>query len=154
MRRQEKVERPRSLKDEDQEHCGCGLRADGVGVLWRWGVTHFDTIVGGVGAVGAAGTAYVADGTYDENVGISGKSISLLGSGPNTRIEPSSGEHTIVIGGNEALPGTVVSGFTIVAAPDAEDKAGSRLNPWGTVADPIVITNNAFTGDINGELPD
>ena len=109
----------------------------------------------GVNLVDAGGTVNVGPGAYNEQVAIgSGKPVKLLGAGAgSTTIAPSSGEYAVVLGlvngTAETLAGTEVSGFTIVAGPDAEDHDGIRLNATGTEADPILIRNNIFTGDID-----
>lgn len=103
----------------------------------------------------AGGTVNVLEGTYTESAAIgNGKSVKLLGAGASvTEIAPTTGEYAVVIGlvngTAESLPGTELSGFTINAAPDPEDMDGLRFNATGTMADPILIRNNVFTGDLD-----
>jgi len=126
-----------------------------VGVTAANDITYYGQIQDAVDTASAGDTVNVAAGTYDENVAIGGgKPVKLLGTGVATRIEPSSGEYAVVIGSGGggfggSLPGAQVSGFTIVAAPDPEDMDGIRLNAAGTAAEPIVISDNFFEGDIN-----
>ena len=44
-----------------------------------WGVTHFSSIQDGIDAVSSPGTVYVGEGTYNENLTIQNKAVTLLG---------------------------------------------------------------------------
>lgn len=112
---------------------------------------YYESIQPAIDEANAGDVIQVAAGTYDENISIT-KVITLTGAGIDASIiQPSSGEHAVVIGTNsttDSYPGLVIEDFTITAAPDPEDMDGIRLNGMGSASDHIIIRGCKFTGEI------